>query len=108
MVNDEVSISVAEALRRKIQEEGKSLEDIDFILIGALGLKVDDFWKVAELQRWNIDQLKDEFRIVFKDKTWLSKYYSRNGNVRLKYYKCPDKPVCVLLNPSPQEFYSVN
>ena len=43
MTNDEVFVSVAEALRRRIQEEGKSLEDIDFILVGNLGLKVDDF-----------------------------------------------------------------
>lgn len=104
MINDEVFVSVAEALRRKIQEEGKSLEDIDFILVGTLGLKVDDFWKIAELWRWNIDQLKDEFRIVFKDKTWLSKHYSRDGSVRLKYHKCPDKPACILINPMPREF----
>ena len=48
MTNGEVFVSVAEALRRKIQEEGKSLEDVDFILVGSLGLHVEDFWNSAE------------------------------------------------------------
>ena len=43
MINGKVYVSVAETLRRKIQEEGKSLEDIDFILVGELGLNIDDF-----------------------------------------------------------------
>jgi len=104
MTNGEVFVSVAEALRRKIQEEGKSVEDVDFILVGNLGLQTDDFWEIAELWEWNIDKLKDEFRIVFKDRTWISKHYSRNGDVRLKYHKLFEKPMCILLHPMPQEF----
>ena len=104
MINGEVYVSVAEALRRKIQEEGKSLEDVDFIVVSGLGLQTDDFWMRAEQVPWDINKLKDEFRIVFKDRTWISKHYSRDGSVRLKYHECPDEPVCVLLNPLPQEF----
>ena len=104
MTNDEVFVSVAEALRCKIQEEGKSLEDVDFILVGGLGLQVDDFWNSAERCAWDINKLKDEFRVVFKDQTWISKHYSRDGNVRLKYHKCPDKPGSILLNPMPREY----
>ena len=69
MTNSEVYVSVAEALRRKIQEEGKSLEDIDFISVGGLGLDANDFWMRAERIPWDINKLKDEFRIVFKDRT---------------------------------------
>lgn len=104
MTNGEVYVSVAEALRRKIQEEGKSLEDVDFILVGKLGLSVDDFWMRAEQVPWDIDKLKDEFRVVFKDRTWISKHYSRDGDVRLKYHGLFEKPVCILTNPMPQEF----
>ena len=108
MSNNEMHVSVAEALRRKIQEEGKDLDDIDyidFIAVGGLGLDVSDFWKIADKCYWDIDKLKDDFRIVFKDKTWISKHYSREpGHVRLKYHKCPSKPVCILTNPLPQEF----
>ena len=102
--NGEVYVSVAEALRRKIQEEGKSLEDVDFILVGGLGLNVHDFWMRAEQVPWDINKLKDEFRIVFKDHTWISKHYSRDGSVRLKYHKLFEYPVCILINPMPQEF----
>lgn len=108
MTNGEVYTSLAEALRRKIQEEDKSLEDIDFILVGRLGLNVHDFWMRAEQIPWNIDRLKDEFRIVFKDRTWISKHYSRNGDVRLKYHRLFEKPVCTLLHPQSQEFYNVD
>ena len=104
MTNGEVYVSVAEALRRKIQEEGKSLEDVDFISVGGLGLQTDDFWMRAEQVPWDIDKLKDEFRIVFKDRTWISKHYSRDGDVRLKYHKLFEKPACILLYPQPQEF----
>ena len=104
MTNSELSISVAEALRRKIQEEGKSLEDVDFILVGKLGLQINDFWIQAEQTPWNIDKLKDEFRIVFKDRTWISKHYSRNGDVRLKYHNFFEQPICILTNPLPQEY----
>ena len=104
MSNNEVYVSVAEALRRKIQEEGKSLEDIDFISVGSLGLDVHDFWMRAEQCAWDIDKLKDEFRIVFKDHTWISKHYSRNGDVRLKYHGLFEKPLCILTHPMPQEF----
>ena len=105
MTNDEVFVSVAEALRCKIQEEGKSLEDVDFILVGGLGLQVDDFWNSAERCAWDINKLKDEFRVVFKDQTWISKHYSRNGDAWLKYHKLFEKPVCILLHPTPQEFF---
>lgn len=98
------SISVAEALRRKIQEEGKSLKDIDFIVVDGLGLCIKDFWNSAEQCDSSIENLKDEFKIVFKDGTWINKHYSRDGSVRLKYHKCPDKPVCILINPLPQEY----
>lgn len=101
---NEVYLSVAEALRRKIQEEGKSLEDIDFILVGTLGLKIDDFWMRAEQYAWDITKLKDEFKIVFKDRTWISKHYSRNGDVRLKYHRLFERPVCILTHPSPRDF----
>ena len=104
MTNGEVSVSVAEALRRKIQEEGKSVEDVDFIMVGNLGLHVGDFWMRAEQVLWDIDKLKDEFRIVFKDRTWISKHYSRDGSVRLKYHGLFEKPVCILTHPMPQEF----
>jgi len=104
MTSDEVFVSVAEALRRKIQEEGKSLEDVDFISVGGLGLQTDDFWKTAELWKWDINQLKDEFKIVFKDRTWIGKHYSRNGSVRLKYHKLFEEPTCILLHPMPSEF----
>lgn len=104
MINSEVYVSVAEALRRKIQEEGKSLEDIDFILIGNLGLQTDNFWMRAEQVPWDINKLKDEFRIVFRDRTWISKHYSRNGDVRLKYHGLFEKPMCILMNPMPQEY----
>ena len=43
MTNNSKDMSMTEALCRKIQEEGKSLEDIDFILVGELGLNIDDF-----------------------------------------------------------------
>jgi hypothetical protein len=104
MTNGEVYVSLAEALRRKIQEEGKSVEDVDFILVGGLGLHVNDFWARAEQVPWDIDKLKDEFRIVFKDRTWISKHYSHNGDVRLKYHRLFEKPVCIMLCPTPQEF----
>lgn len=102
--NNKVYVSVAEALRRKIQEEGKSLEDVDFIAVGNLGLRTKDFWMRAEQVPWDIDNLKDEFKIVFKDRTWISKHYSRNGDVRLKYHGLFEKPMCILTNPMPQEF----
>jgi hypothetical protein len=108
MINGEAYVSVAEALRRKIQEEGKNLEDVDFILVGGLGLQTDDFWMRAEQVLWDINKLKDEFRIVFKDQTWISKHYSRDGSTRLKYHKCPEKPVCILLHPMPQEFINID
>ena len=101
---NEVYMSVTKALHRKIQEEGKDLEDVDFISVNGLGLQVDDFWRNADKYSWDINKLKDEFRIVFKDGTWISKHYSRDGSVRLKYHECPDEPVCVLLNPMPQEY----
>lgn len=104
MTNSRVYVSVAEALRRKIQEEGKSLEDVDFISVGGLGLQTDDFWMRAEQVSWNIDKLKDEFRIVFKDRTWISKHYGRNGNARLKYHGLFEKPTCLLTNPMSSEF----
>lgn len=104
MTNGEVFVSVAEALRRKIQEEGKSLEDVDFISVNGLGLQTDHFWMRAEQVPWDINKLKDEFRIVFKDRTWISKHYSRDGDVRLKYHKLFEKPECILLYPQPQEF----
>lgn len=104
MNNGKVYVSVAEALRRKIQEEGKSLEDIDFILVGGLGLNVHDFWMRAEQVPWYIRELKDDFKIIFKDGTWISKYYNRYGTAQLKYYKCPERPACILLNPLPQEY----
>lgn len=104
MTNGEVYVSVAEALRRKIQEEGKTLEDIDFISVNGLGLQTDHFWKNADKCIWDINKLKDEFRIVFKDRTWISKHYSRDGSVRLKYHGLFEKPVCILLHPQPQEF----
>lgn len=104
MTNGKVYMSVTKALHRKIQEEGKDLDDIDFIAVGGLGFNLLDFWEVADKCDWDINKLKDEFRIVFKDGTWISKHYSRDGSVRLKYHECPDEPVCVLLNPLPQEF----
>lgn len=104
MTNGEVYVSVAEALRRKIQEEGKTLEDVDFISVNGLGLQTDHFWMRAEQVPWDINKLKDEFRIVFKDRTWISKHYSRDGSVRLKYHRLFEKPICILLHPQPQEF----
>lgn len=41
--NKSVDMAIGEALRRKIEEENKSVNDIDFILVGGLGLYVDDF-----------------------------------------------------------------
>lgn len=41
--NDNKDMSMAEALCRKIQEEGKNLEDINFIAVGGLGFNIDDF-----------------------------------------------------------------
>lgn len=103
--NNTVYVSVAEALRRKIQEEGKSLEDVDFIMVGRLGLYLEDFWESAAQCDWDINKLKDDFRIVFKDHTWISKHYSRDGSVRLKYHQLFERPACVLLHPVPQEYY---
>ena len=37
------NMSVTKALHRKIQEEGKDLDDVDFISVNGLGLQVDDF-----------------------------------------------------------------
>ena len=68
MVNEEY-MPVAGALRRKIQQEGKNLEDIDFISVNGLGLQIEDFWNSAEQCDSNIEKLKDEFKIVFKDGT---------------------------------------
>lgn len=107
MTNGTVYVSVAEALRRKIQEEDKNIEDIDFILVGRLGLNVDDFWNSAEQVAWDIDKLNDEFKIVFKDRTWISKHYGRDGNARLKYHKLFERPVCIMLHPMPQEYMDV-
>jgi len=104
MTNGEVYVSVAEALRRKIQEEDKSLEDIDFIAVGNLGLRTKDFWMRAEQVPWDIDKLKDDFRVVFKDRTWISKHYGRNGDARLKYHGLFEQPICILTNPMPQEY----
>ena len=97
-------MTLGTVLRQTIQENGKNVEDIDLITVNGIGLNLNDFWNSADQCTATIDELKDEFKIVFKDNTWINKHYSRNGNVRFKYYKYPDRPVCILLNPSPQEY----
>jgi len=105
MTSDEsTDLTIGQVLRRKIEEENKTIEDIDFILVGGLGLFTNDFWDSADQCDSNIENLKDEFKIVFKDGTWINKHYSRDGNIRLKYHKCPIRPVCILLHPTPQEY----
>lgn len=107
MTNGEVYVSLAEALRRKFQEEDKSLEDIDFIAVDGYGLNTKDFLVRAEQVPWNINQLKDGFRVVFKDHTWISKHYNKEGKPRLKYHKAPERPVCIIGHPKPQEFMNI-
>ena len=104
MINESTDITLEQALLAVLQENGKSIKDIDFILVKGLSLDLDGFWESAAKCDWNIDKLNDEFRIVFKDKTWINKHYSRDGKPRLKYHKFFEKPICILLHPQPQEF----
>lgn len=105
---ESTDITLKEALLAAFQENGKSIEDVDFILVGGLGLDLGGFWESADKCDWDIEKLNDEFRIVFKDRTWINKHYSCNGSVRLKYHKFFEKPACVLLHPRPQEFYNID
>ena len=106
--SESVDITLKEALLAALQENGKSVEDIDFILVGGLGLELNGFWESAAKCDWDISKLNDEFRIVFKDRTWINKHYSRDGSARLKYHKFFEKPMCILLHAQPREFYNVD
>ena len=92
-----------ELLIEKIESEKLHLEDIDFIAVGGLGLSLDHFWQAANIE-CAIENVKDNFMLVFKDGTWIGKHYSKNGEVRFKYHRHPVKPSVVLLYPKPQEF----
>ena len=98
--------TIKELLIKKIESEGLDVKDVDFVAVGGLGLKLDDFWKAANF-KCSIDEVKDNFILVFKDGTWINKHYSRDGQVRFKYHKHPEKPSVILTHPQPQEFLDI-
>ena len=103
-----INLTLKEVLLTMFQENGKSIDDVDFVLVRTLGLNLDGFWKSAADCIWDINKLNDEFRVVFKDKTWIEKVYDKDGNAKLKYRKLFEKPVCVLVYAKPREFYDVD
>ena len=90
-------------LVEKIESENLTIDDIDFVAVGGLGLNLNHFWQAANVE-CTIENIKDDFILVFKDGTWIGKHYSRSGEVRFKYHRHPIKPNVMLLHPKPQEF----
>lgn len=99
--------TLKELLIEKIESEKLDINDVDFVSIGGLGLRLDHFWQAANIE-CNVEDVKDNFVLVFKDGTWINKHYSRNGDVRFKYHKTPNHPVSILLHPTPQEFLDID
>lgn len=103
-MNKSVDMTLGKALRRKIQEEGKSVKDIDFVSVRGLSFSLERFWDIVNNLNVSIENLNDDFKIVFKDGTWISKHYNGDGSVRLKYHPQISRPTCKVLNVSPQDF----
>ena len=93
-----------ELLAAKTNEENKTIDDVAFITVGGIGLHKDHFWEISKRIEVKVEDLDDEFRVVYSDGTWLSKHYSRDGSVRLKYHKCPEKPMAIIVYPTQKDF----
>lgn len=89
---------------------GHDFDDINFISRNGVGLNEDAFWSAADFDYDNMtgkQVIDPEFRVTFKDRTWLGRKISR-GVEFFKWRSCLDKPVCILSNVSREDFAKVD